>query len=752
MKMKYLPLLLFLLCFADSASINAWPVHGAPSNITSPLGVNLSTDFGNQQADLNIVHYAGAWGFGSSGLNGTLTDLSLDANGWPYSSTVGYSGSTYTDGLGLDIPNTNNITNWTVFCNGGSTVEVGSGGGATVNCPSGATVGNAGTFNDGDSVFWIFISGDGPTYSGGATPPSGGYTNFLAIVPTTYASRYASFIAGTCPSCQFNPAYLTAIAPFRVLRDMDWENTNANFGTVTWATRPMQSEPFYGGTYQQQQYGNSRYIQPGVPVEVVTALCNAIQASCWYNIALNASDDYADNLAAYVSANLSQRAFYEYVNEPWNNNSLQTQLENLGATAFSTSASFVAGMSYYEMQASHLMGLITSHSLNNRYYRVLGLGPNQNTQGTTCGNCANWWWLGGSAQGNLWSGWSLSNFDVVTLAPYFGYSIPDAWGASALLGNLFTEITNGGIIPSSSGASATTNSGNNYTLTSSSACGAGALSSPVNGSITCFKANATSTGNSKLTVDGGTQYPLYYPLGQTNDVSCWNLNSGGDCGNGLTSSSTYYAVFTTTTGATAWAAGTTYAQGFPVVGSDGNTYVSVAGSNTGNNPVGDGGVHWTAITPAWWLCFCGSGGMVAGATTIVTQTQATLSSLSVSLPMVGYESGQQIVEIADTFTLYTLTEAQNDARWVAVYLNYYGALKTAGFTGVINHYNDIGVWSIFGSWGFSQNLYNAPVPKQTALDLYIQQNPKLSLPFLLNRDLPGHPANDDRPVGLNEAA
>ena len=43
-----------------------------------------------------------------------------------------------------------------------------------------------------------------------------------------------------------------------------------------------------------------------------------------------------------------------------------------------------------------------------------------------------------------------------------------------------------------------------------------------------------------------------------------------------------------------WVNSTTYAAGANVLGSDGNTYKSIANGNINNNPVGDNGVNWTA--------------------------------------------------------------------------------------------------------------------------------------------------------------
>lgn len=60
----------------------------------------------------------------------------------------------------------------------------------------------------------------------------------------------------------------------------------------------------------------------------------------------------------------------------------------------------------------------------------------------------------------------------------------------------------------------------------------------------------------------------------------------------------------------AWASGTTYSSGQQVYGTDGQIYTSSANSNLGNNPVTDGGVHWTAtgtLAP-WTTSFVGGAG------------------------------------------------------------------------------------------------------------------------------------------------
>ena len=170
-------------------------------------------------------------------------------------------------------------------------------------------------------------------------------------------------------------------------------------------------------------------------------------------------------------------------------------------------------------------------------------------------------------------------------------------------------------------------------------------------------------------------------------------------------------------------------------------------------------LHWQRITPAWWVCNnCAflSGGMINfAASAIITPTLATMSALSVSMPLVCYESGDSILDIGDTFTYYTMLEAHADSRWLSVYNQYYSAIKSAGLTGVCLHFNDIGA-SIFGTWGYNPNMYGrsglaAVLPKQQSLYNYISANPKMNLPFLLKRDL--DPAsNDNDPMWLEKAA
>ncbi|MFV0243950.1 MAG: Ig-like domain-containing protein [Qingshengfaniella sp.] len=102
----------------------------------------------------------------------------------------------------------------------------------------------------------------------------------------------------------FNPTWLEHLEDLRMVRFMDWMNTNGSTQSE-WADRPMPEDFVW---------------TQGVPVEVMVALANRIGADPWFNIPHLATDEYIENFAAYVRDNLdpSLKAHVEYSNEMWN--------------------------------------------------------------------------------------------------------------------------------------------------------------------------------------------------------------------------------------------------------------------------------------------------------------------------------------------------------------------------------------------------------------------------------------------------
>ena len=120
----------------------------------------------------------------------------------------------------------------------------------------------------------------------------------------------------------FNPEFIARIADFQLLRFMDWMNSNAVFDrsgtpltdtaidhapTLRWADRAKPGDMRWGD--------GSR----GVPVEMLVELANRVGADPWFNMPVNASDDYVREFARYVRDHLSPdlRVHVEFSNEVW---------------------------------------------------------------------------------------------------------------------------------------------------------------------------------------------------------------------------------------------------------------------------------------------------------------------------------------------------------------------------------------------------------------------------------------------------
>ena len=109
------------------------------------------------------------------------------------------------------------------------------------------------------------------------------------------------------PAAQpFNPAYLEKIAPFSLLRFMDWGGTNAS-PLVEWADRSRTTDLTYTTA-------------KGVPVELMVDLANLVRADPWFCVPHRASDDYVRQLATLLRTRLDPalRPHIEYSNEVWN--------------------------------------------------------------------------------------------------------------------------------------------------------------------------------------------------------------------------------------------------------------------------------------------------------------------------------------------------------------------------------------------------------------------------------------------------
>jgi hypothetical protein len=104
----------------------------------------------------------------------------------------------------------------------------------------------------------------------------------------------------------FSTPYLNLVSRFQTLRFMDWACTNGN-QVVNWSDRTPPTSPSYA-------------LGKGVPWEEAIRLCNTAKRDMWANIPAMANDDYVNQFAKLVLANLdpSLNFYFEYSNEVWN--------------------------------------------------------------------------------------------------------------------------------------------------------------------------------------------------------------------------------------------------------------------------------------------------------------------------------------------------------------------------------------------------------------------------------------------------
>jgi hypothetical protein len=106
----------------------------------------------------------------------------------------------------------------------------------------------------------------------------------------------------------FVPEFLESLAPYRVLRMMDWANTNYfESKELRWDGRVKVGQFAYG-------------FNGGMPLEWQILLCNLTGKDGWFCVPHTADDDYVCQMAQMLSQELNPglKAYVEYSNEAWN--------------------------------------------------------------------------------------------------------------------------------------------------------------------------------------------------------------------------------------------------------------------------------------------------------------------------------------------------------------------------------------------------------------------------------------------------
>ena len=229
----------------------------------------------------------------------------------------------------------------------------------------------------------------------------------------------------------FRADYLGLLARFRIVRGIHWLNIDGDGGSLQdWSNRPLLTD---GG------WGSDR----GVPLEVLLQLCVAVEADCWLNVPHQASDDYMTQMARLTHASLGreQKAYVEFSNEVWNSSYPQYDYATQqGRTVWpaASASGFDLNRSWYGMRTAQMCDIWKSAWGADAARVVCVLSAQAEVTNTAIQslNCPLW---RGTQQGPCVN----HHIDAVAIAPYFGYSVPDAWTSQpdGGLARLFASMT-----------------------------------------------------------------------------------------------------------------------------------------------------------------------------------------------------------------------------------------------------------------------------------------------------------------------
>ena len=192
----------------------------------------------------------------------------------------------------------------------------------------------------------------------------------------------------------FNPAYLQKIAPFSVLRFMDWGQTNGS-GVREWADRSHLTDVTYG-------------TGKGVPIETMIDLANTLHADPWFCVPHMASDDYMARFARLVHDRLDPtlHPHVEYSNEVWNTGFAQTQWASAQSDALGLARPWGTPSLFYAKRSVEMFKILQ---------QVYGASDAGRLVRVIAGQAA-WTQFSENALGY---GDTAANADVLAIAPYF---------------------------------------------------------------------------------------------------------------------------------------------------------------------------------------------------------------------------------------------------------------------------------------------------------------------------------------------
>lgn len=289
--------LIWLVCFSAAGQS---PTHG----VRSPVGTNLApvVYWSPQLPFVDIMKSASAW---TSGDRGDSQSLDLDANGWVRSLAPGQVART------LMLRNVVYPTGrYRVRYKGQGTMKFAFAARVVAQHP-------------GEMLLEVTESRSGIRLTIEATDPSdylreieitmpGGICEGDALTHVDSEQdcakrRFLSY-ADHARNILFYPVFVNRVRSYSVLRFMNWMLGVGTASPVSnWAERTPQSSRTWT-------------VANGVPVEVMIALSNRVNAHPWFTIPHLADDAYVLNFAKMVREKLNPglHVYVEHSNEVWN--------------------------------------------------------------------------------------------------------------------------------------------------------------------------------------------------------------------------------------------------------------------------------------------------------------------------------------------------------------------------------------------------------------------------------------------------
>ncbi|MDB5577994.1 MAG: hypothetical protein JWR80_3170 [Bradyrhizobium sp.] len=218
-----------------------------------------------------------------------------------------------------------------------------------------------GTGAEGDEILCTF-SGSGSLGAGGSvTRISTSTGNLRFRIVNTHTAKVAAWLVLTavnpskplrdldCRSTKlarnvrFRPQFVDSMRGYRVLRFMDWQNTNDNTA-ISWSARHRPT--------------SNRFDADGISVEDMLALAKDVDADPWFVMPWNADDEFIAGFARLVRDTLpsNHRVYVEVGNEIWNTGfAASRQATQEGLSGGLSTNSRQANLRRYAQRIIHVM-------------------------------------------------------------------------------------------------------------------------------------------------------------------------------------------------------------------------------------------------------------------------------------------------------------------------------------------------------------------------------------------------------------